>query len=217
MDKFYFTIGLIIVLVSWYFMSPAFIVVGLLIAIGSGINLIKNRNKKTLTSDDEARGCVFTIPILLFMLLASVIWNDTCYVSAFGDKQHIYGDCDYRLDKRHNYEMFQLSAFFYGCVSKCDQCEARKEYQRELKRKESEEQMRVWMIKKHKQDISFIESQIEELQDVLNDLKNGDNSIDVSDYEFRKDIEDEIRESIMEDLEESQEYEDAQWEPRGRY
>lgn len=216
-DEFYFIVGVIIVLMSWYFVSPLFFIIGLLIGLSNGINLLFTWNNKSSNSDKEFRGCMFVIPIIISIIIASFFWNKKCHVSAFGDKQHIYGDCDYRLDKRHDYKMIQLSAYFYGCFSKCEHCKVRKEYQLEQKRKENEEQMRVWMIQKHKSDISFIESQIEELQDILEVLKNGDNSIDVSEYEFRKDIEDEIRESIMQELEDSQEYEDAQWEPRGRY
>lgn len=65
------------------------------------------------------------------------------------------------------------------------------------------------MEKLMKENLDFIDQQISELQEVRNEIFCG-KVIDAEDYQFRYEVEEEIREAAIE------EYRDGEYEPRGR-
>lgn len=188
-------IGLVIIAVAYLFKSPVFIVIGLAIVITYiVISIIQKIMKK---EDDETFlgcGCLLIIAIGASTLFFS---SKEYYVSGLREKRHYYEDCEYKDKNKSYYKVSQLGTFLMGCLPDCEACENRydeEKEQRKVKRKQEQLQS----------DIEDIEKKIEILQDVLSRLKKGE-SIDVSDYDFRNDVEIEIEEE-REELGNSWEY-----------
>lgn len=188
-------IGLIIIAVSWIFKSPVFIAIGLLIVITYIVIPIIQKISKN--EDDEAFGgcgCMILIAICASTLLFSA---KDYYVSELRDKRHLYEDCKYIDKNREHYKVSQIGSILMLCQNDCETCQNR--YQEEKEQRKAERKQ-----KKLQSDIEDIEKKIEILQDVLSRLKRGE-SIDVSDYDFRNDVEVEIEEK-REEMESGWEY-----------
>lgn len=187
-------IGLIIIAIAWHYMSPVFILMGISLVVFYVFVLLIH--KKLNDEDDEASlgcGCA----LILVIGACSFFFNsgEDYYVSGWGDKRHQYGDCVYRVNNNRDYKVGRFSAIIMGCLSDCDTCKERKKIDRIKVIEENERKFAEWKQRKHLSDIEDIKKKIEELEEVLSRLLDGEN-IDASNYDFRKDIEEEIREEV---------------------
>lgn len=188
-------IGLTIIAIALFFKSPVFIAIGLsFVIVFIVVPIVQKIMKKEDDEDYWGFGCVFILAICVSTLFFS---SKEYYVSGLREKRHIYEDCEYKDGNKSYYKVSKLGTILMGCLSDCEACENR--HQEEKKQRKAE--------RKHKQlqsDIEDIEKKIEILQDVLSRLREGE-SIDVSDYDFRYDVEDEIEEE-REEVENSWDY-----------
>ena len=188
-------IGLVIIAVAYFFKSPVFIAIGLSIVITYIV--IPIIQKITKNEDDEALGgcgCMLIIAIGACTLLFS---TKEYYVSGLRDKRHYYEDCEYKDGNKSYYKVSELGTILMGCLPDCEGCKNRYDEEKEQRKAE-------WKQKQLQSDIEDIEKKIEILQNVLSRLKKGE-TIDVSDYDFRNDVEVEIEEE-REELGNSWEY-----------
>lgn len=188
-------IGLIMIAVAWLFKSPVFIAIGLsFVIVFIVVPVVQKITKKEDDEEYWGFGCVFILAICASTLFFS---SKEYYVSGLRDKRHFNEECEYKDGNKSYYKVSKLGTILMGCLSDCEACENR--HQEEKKQRRAE--------RKHNQlqsDIEDIETKIEILQDVLSRLKKGE-SIDVSDYDFRYDVEEEIEEE-REELENSWDY-----------
>lgn len=188
---------LILILFAYYiYFSPLLMLVGayMLVAIILHFIFVEIYNKEAVSFNI---GC-FSLLFFAVVCLGGM-FGDQYYIGSMGGKKHIYKDCQYLKGECH--QVTSMSAFIWGCSDKCEKCKERKEKEIAKKREEIK-------IKIKKENIEFIDEQIQELLEVKRRLLN-DEYVDVEDYEFRIDIEDELTQS--------EENEDYDYEPRGRY
>ena len=143
-----------------------------------------------MSKNDDAPGCICAIGIfLIFALVVSDFFmRGTYYVSEFGGCRHLYQDCNGLCSRGH--KVGKVGTMLLWCFDDCDLCHERSVM----------EQKRTEMIKRES-DISHIEDQIAELEKVKDRLRKGD-AIDIGDYAFRYQVEEEIAEAAIEDYRE---------------
>lgn len=200
-------IGLIIFAIAWYNMSPVFILMGILLIIVYVIILIIQ--KITKKEDDEVSlGCGCAVILAIGACSFFFSSGKEYYVSGWGDKRHLFGECEYRVNNNRDYKVGKFGAIVMGCLSDCEACQQKKK--EEIKKKREKEARRIAELELQRQqsDFGIIKKKIEVLLDVLSKIQDGED-VDVTDYDFRKDIEDEIREEVMEEME------DARWDALG--
>lgn len=151
------------------------------------------------SKDEEACascGC-FVMLLLVALCVASCFIGDHCYISRYGGARHYYIDCK-EIEGKSWQEVGKVSAYIWGCTEECSKCS---------KRKDVEKRKRLQLIKEKQKahDLKFIDNQISELKRVRQAIIKGE-EIDVDDYQFMYEVEDEIRESALED------YKDCQYE-----
>ena len=209
-------IGLSIFALAWYKMKPLFVVLGLSLVITFVIAPVV---QKILNSEENE--FTSTCGLILFVILSFIggCWffindGENYHVSGYGDKRHLFGDCEYRVNTDKDIEVGKFGAILFGIYTDCETCKQRREAEKIKAREIIEQKIAERMQEKHLYDIEDIKNKIEVLQDVLSRLLNGED-IDASDYDFRIDIEDEIREEVESELESDKEdrYDDSRWEP----
>ncbi|MCQ2259252.1 MAG: hypothetical protein MJZ41_14875 [Bacteroidaceae bacterium] len=186
-------VSLIAIVVCYYvWFSPLFMLVGVILFVSSIVNCIISFRKGSV-GEDSGIGCL-TAFVIVALLLISIILGQDCYISSFGDERHHYEDCE-KLGGEKTHELKKMSALLWGCFYECPNCDQRK-------KKEKEDRIKEKAEKKKKENLEFIDKQIDELKKVRERILNGD-KVDVSDYEFSYLVEDEIREEAENDRYES--------------
>lgn len=196
----FLTIFIAIIAICYYiWFSPLFMLIGAILAISCLICFIHHLFTK---SDDLAEngGCLISF-IIVAILVVAFFMSDKYVISKFGDQRHLYSDCR-KIEGYNLYNVSKFSAICWGCLEDCNQCASR--HKAEIEKKKAE-----YKKKKKNADLKFIEQQIDELQNVKQAILNGED-IDVNDYEFRIDCEDDIASEAIE------EYREGEYEPRGR-
>lgn len=192
--------GFILITIGYYiWFSPVLMLLGGIVLVSDIIGAIYLSVHK---SDDgiENMGCL-TALLFTVILVAAFFMSKEYIIFSYGGYRHLYADCSHK-ESSVSHEVGKLSALIWGCTEDCTNCETRK-------KKEIERKVKEYKAQKKKDDLKFINEQIEELEEVRTAILRGED-VDVDDYEFRYDVEDEIRESAIE------EYQDADYEPRGR-
>ena len=193
-------LGLTTIAIGYYlWFSPILMLLGAIILISDIIASIYLFLSKT-PEGVENIGCL-TALIFAVILCTAFFMGNEYIIFNYGGKRHLYVDCSHK-ESCESHEVGKLSSIIWGCYEDCSYCTARK-------KKEIERKFKEYKEKKKKDDLNFINVQIEELTKVRSALLRGED-IDVDDYEFKKDVEDEIRESAID------EYRNADYEPRGR-
>ena len=190
-------IGFILFYYLWF--SPVLLLgvfVIVLMRIAYLVHISKN-NKYDVEYKYGCSGIVF----FGVLLLLTVFMHSKCYISAFGGKRHLYADCCNAADV---HEVTKFGAFLWGCMDKCQYCVKRKHEEKFEKEKRLQEEMKKLEEQQKKENIAFLTRQIAELDSVRQLVLKGEN-IDVSEYEFRHDI----------NFEQESEYDDGGFEPRG--
>lgn len=193
-------LGLISIAIGYYlWFSPILMLLGGIILVSDIIAAICLfvRNRPANVGNI---GCLTAI-ILVAVLVAALFMDKEYIIFSYGGYRHLYVDCSHK-ESTIGHEVRELSTLIWGCYEDCPYCSDRK-------KKEIERKVKEFKARKKKEDLEFINGQIEVLKEVRSALMR-DEFVNVEDYEFRCDVEDEIRESAIE------EYRDGDYEPRGR-
>lgn len=193
-------LGLTSIVVGYYiWFSPILMLLGGIVLVSDIIAAIylfvRNRPDNV-----ENIGCLTAI-IFVTVLVAALFMGKEYIIFSYGGYRHLYVDCSHK-ESIIGHEVSKLSTLIWGCYEDCPYCSARK-------KKEIEREVKEFKARKKKEDLEFINRQIDVLKVVRSALLQ-DEYVNVEDYEFRCDVEDEIRESTIE------EYRDGDYEPRGR-
>ena len=193
-------VGIAVFSASYYiWFSPLFMIIGIVIAIadiGFYVHYLFKKDNDVI----ESLGCLVAL-VCAILLAVSFFMGGKTYISSFGGYRHIYMDCH---DKEGDswYHVGKLSAYIWGCFDECQTCKNRKKADDKRKLQQLKEREKV-------ENLNFINQQISELEEVRQSIINGED-VDIDDYRFSYDVEDEIYESAIED------YKDVEYEPRGR-
>lgn len=209
-------IGLSIFALAWYKMKPLFVVLGLSLVISI---IIATVVQKVLKREEFEFASICGVLLLVILSFIGGCWffindGENYHVSGYGDKRHLFGDCEYKVNTEKDIEIGKFGAILFGNYTDCETCKQRREAENIKAHEIIEQKIAERMQKKHLSDIEDIKNKIEELEEVLSRLLDGED-IDASDYDFRIDIEDEIREEVESELESDKEdrYDDSRWEP----
>lgn len=199
-NKYILIVGSLIILICYFlWFSPLFMAIGgimILADVACYIHYYFKKDNKTV----ENTGCLCAL-FFVILITVSFFMGGEYKISSFGGKRHLYEDCQF-LESVRIHDVHKMSALLWGCVDDCKFCNNRR-HQEALKEKQQR------MEKLMKENLDFIDQQISELQEVRNEIFCG-KVIDAEDYQFRYEVEEEIREAAIE------EYRDGEYEPRGR-
>lgn len=183
----------------WF--SPFLMLIGGIWCI-AGFRFAVQYSNKDNTEVTEKFGCLLFLVIGL--LVVCVFMSSMSYVSTFGGKRHIYIDCEHQEgDEMH--ELTKCSAFLWGCFSECKYCQERQKLEKEKRKLMRKEEQR-------KRNLAIINKQIEKLQEIRDAILSGED-VDIDDYSFRYEVEEDIRNEAIEEY--NEDYENN-YEIRGR-
>lgn len=171
----------------WF--SPSLMVIGVILFIIDIIGLICCLTHKSTDETAEGCGCAL-LAILTIILLIVNLLGDDYKIFTFGGYRHIYSDCPKRESALCE-EVGPISARIWGCTKDCPECKIRKEEERQRHIIELREQKKIIALK-------FIDRQINTLEGLREAVLNN-KEIDIYDYEFKIDVEDEIRAEAIEE------------------
>lgn len=122
--------------------------------------------------------------------------SKVCYISDFGGLRHYYEDCSSIPNNQNKHEVCKLSAYIWGAFTVCEKCSDRQAEEKQMKEKESRR-------RQMQEDLDFIDSRIQELEEVREDILRG-RKVDCEDYMFNYEIQ---------DMEDEYEYEPVRLRP----
>lgn len=185
----YVILGFVVAVVAVFLKSPLLFVIGGLLFVSNLLEvlILLGVRKDPVNDDGPGIGCaVSAFPIIGLCILA-MVYSHRVHISALGDERHEYADCDKKMDKNVDYEVCEFSAMLCGCFTKCEKCAERLAIETEVQEKEEMEERR-------KEALDFIQDQIDELLYVRQAILVDSEDVDIQDYEFRYQCEDEILE-----------------------
>ena len=190
-------IGVVVIFLSYFFwFSPLLMVIAGIVSLACLVEAIVPFFCKTY-DETKGLGCIYSLFIAFVLLVAGFFMNSEWHISRFGDLRHLYSDCPKKVADK-DYAVRSLSAYLWGCFNECDVCAQRKV---EDNKKKAEE----LKAKEKKENLDFINSHIEELQEVRRQILKGED-VDVDDYSFRYEVEEYIRESAIDEYKDNQDY-----------
>lgn len=182
-------LGIVIAVVAIFLKSPLLFVIGGLLFVSNllEILILIVLRKDPVNDDGPGIGCVVSAFSIIGLCILAMIYGHRVHISALGDERHEYADCDRKMDKSEDFEVCEFSAMLCGCFTECEKCAER------LAR-ETEVQEREEMEERRKEALDFIQGQIDELLYVRQAILVDSEDVDIQDYEFRYQCEDEILE-----------------------
>lgn len=180
-------IGVAIASVAVYFASPVFVFIGSIVFLSNVIEYVYLLLTKPTNTNEPGCGCGVSAFVCVAIGVLCIFMNGNRYINELGTIRHRYEDCTHVK----MYKVSKVGALICGCFEDCDVCEKRF-VKEKMKIKEKA------MKEKQKQDLQFVQEHINELEKVKKLIEKGDYDIDVDDYYFRYEIEEEIDEAIEE-------------------
>ena len=174
----------------WF--SPLLMLIGVILFVINIVILICYLTRKSTDESTDGCGCA----LFAFLTIILVFSQRGDYkIFTFGGYRHLYTDCPKRESESYE-ELGSVSARIWGCTKDCPECEIRKQQESEHYRIERREQKKNFALR-------FIDIQINRLEELRKEIINDDDididDIDIYDYEFKIDVEQDIRDEAIED------------------